>query len=383
MSRNGGNRKWLIPVLLIVIAVVLAVLMSQEQKGIEGIKIRGTTFSKKGGGYRILYTWLKQNGVETSRWERSYKSLPADATVLVVVEPSIGLESGEFDALEAWIDQGGALVLIASPASSIAERLGLEAEERPFREMLDDKPVTVYPGPFTKGVESLSSEALFGVSSGDPDSVSHILLSDDAALLLELPMDEGRALIVADPIMFDNKHLHEKDNARLADNLIFQTGKDGLVLFDEYHHGYGRVSSIFEYFRNSALFPIFVQVLIVLFVLWLHWGRRFGSPRPIPENRRRSVMEYVQALSGLLQRASARKTALESVLNWMKKEAGANLIDRDDRFRRTVQSVEKALENPNPPSERELLSAVATLHRSYEAAKNRAPGGSGSAPYGR
>ena len=376
MSRNGGKKKRLFPVILIVIAAVLAVLMSRVQKETEGVKIIGTTYSKKSEGYKILYTWLKQNDVNTSRWERSFKSLPPDASVLVVVEPSIGLERGEFDALETWINQGGVLVLIAFPNSPVVGRFGLEFEERPFKEVLDDEPVTAPPGPFTEGVESLSSDAFLGVSSDDPESIVHIAFSDDAALLVELPIGDGRALVVADPELFDNKNLHIKDHARLADNLIFQTGKNGRVLFDEYHHGYGRVTSIFEYFKDSHLFPIFVQLLLVLFVVWLNWGRRFGSPRPAPDDPRRSVMEYVQALSGLLQRARARKTALKSVLLWMKKEAGANLVDRDERFRRTVQSVEKVLNDPDPPSERELLNAVATLHRSYDEAKSRAPGGS-------
>ena len=86
---------------------------------------------------------------------------------------------------------------------------------------------------------------------------------------------------------------------------------------------------MFEYLgRSFAVAPLAQGALAALLVVVL--GRRFGPPRLIQEEQRRSSMEYVRAMGDLLHRARASGLALESMASWVEEEACRVRLEGDE-----------------------------------------------------
>ena len=190
-------------------------------------------------------------------------------------------------------------------------------------------------------------------------------------------------IAVADPGLFSNVRLREGHHALLALNLLLTHHGGGDILFDEYHHGHGRASSVMGYFvRSRALQPLLQGGILLLF-LWAAVGRRFGTPRPTVEQEERSSMEYVTAMAQLFQRAEAgtldaiigkaqsQALALKTVVQWIEGEAKRFLLDRDETLRKKVGAAKEASRGDRI-SDRDLVEQVGGLYSAFKRAKERA-----------
>jgi hypothetical protein len=102
------------------------------------------------------------------------------------------------------------------------------------------------------------------------------------------------------------------DNVRLAVNLV--TSRPGLIAFDEYHHGYGTNNNrLFQYFEGTPVIMIFVQVALLIALVFVSQSRRFARPVPEKETDRLSKLEYVSAMAQLQQRTRAYDLAIENI----------------------------------------------------------------------
>ena len=136
-------------------------------------------------------------------------------------------------------------------------------------------------------------------------------------LLVDYPHGNGRILILADPYIVSNGGISLKDNLQLAINVLganLPAGSEGLIAFDEYHHGHGATgNALVSYFSGTPVLPLLGQViLIILLVLWTQ-SRRFARPVPLAKVDRRSALEFVASMAELQQRAGAFDLALENI----------------------------------------------------------------------
>ena len=186
---------------------------------------------------------------------------------------------------------------------------------------------------------------------------------------------KGRVIGLTDPGLFANGSLRDGDHARLALNLLLAHIGSGELLIDEYHHGYGRATSVVEHLFNSrALIPL-LQGILILFVLWVAKGRRFGPPRPLQRMDRSSSLEYVRAMAQLYQRARLRGLALKAVVRWIEEEAKSILVHRDRKLQSKLLNARQHLEIDDT-TEKELLKLSRGLHLALEEARRRAMGAS-------
>lgn len=174
--------------------------------------------------------------------------------------------------------------------------------------------------------------------------------------------------MVSDPSLFSNLYLRKGDHAHLALDLLLTHLGEGRLLIDEYHHGYGRVTSVAAYVFQSEAFVPMLQVMFLLLVLWAAAGRRFGPPRSLPRETGRSSMEYVRAMAQLFQRVKARRIALESVLRWFDEETRRLLLDKDPAFQREMAEAKKRL-SPGTMTDRDLVSVVRKLYNTLARAR--------------
>ena len=357
----------------ILVALLMLVFM-----GIVGIdayqKIRKqpgppSTYNASSAGYKAFYLWLRELGVPAERWEVPLTELTQEADVVLMLSPRLGPGPHELKALETWVRGGGSLVLVSSPWNAFAKHFGFELKRGlPDQKKQQDPEIPSFqPGPYTRGQRTIMSKIHFGADSRRPEAIVH---ARDAFGNLMVVVEEGRGrvIMIADPSLFTNLRLREGDHARLALDVLLSHLGDGVLLIDEYHHGYGRVTSVAAYlYQSEALAPI-LQGLFLFFGLWAAKGRRFGPPRPLKRETERASMEYVRAMAQLFQRVKARRLALEQVLRWLDAETRRLLLDKDPAFQRDMAEAKRRLSGEGL-TDRDLVSTVRKLYAALARAR--------------
>lgn len=374
---KGGRATWLLMgglgIVLFLAAYGLVALETSQTDGQS--PQRRTTYSAAAGGYKALYLWLQSLDLPVGRWEKSFGSLPQDGSVLVLVEPELGPGTGEMDALKEWVSDGRTLVLIASRPNPFLKNMefALVPVFDMHQKVDKNEKLLFQPGSYTQGIQSLESDGHAALTSQHPETVV-LIRSKWGGLLAVRAEGNGRVICLSDANLLSNQSLRDGDHARLALNLLLANRGDGSLLIDEYHHGYGRVTSVLEHLVHSrALLPA-LQGILLLFVLWAARGRRFGLPRPLIQEKRRSSLEYVKAMAQLFQRGRARVLAFEALVRWTEKEAKNILVHRDHTLQNKLLAARR---NPDKQvvSERDLLISARGLYSALDEARRKATRG--------
>lgn len=346
-SRKVGLLAALLMLVFVVIVGVDAYQKLRRQPG------PPSTYNARSAGYKALYLWLRELGVSAERWERPLTELTREADVLVMISPRLGSGSDELKALETWIRDGGTLIRISPSLDPLAKRLVSEVKRR-------DRAVSFQPGPYMRGKRTIVSKMHLAVDSPKPETIVHARDAFGNLILVE-EQENGRVITVSDPSLFSNLYLRSGDHARLAlDILLTHLGK-GQLLFDEYHHGYGRINSVAAYvFQSEALVPL-LQIAFLVLLVWGAAGRRFGPARPLRREMERSSIEYVRAVAQLFQRVKARRLALESVLRWFDEETRRLLLDRDPVLQKDMAEAKKQV-LLETMTDRDLVNVVRKLY---------------------
>ena len=155
-------------------------------------------------------------------------------------------------------------------------------------------------------------------------------------LLVEAPFEEGRVVVLSDPYIVSNAGINVVDNSRLAINLV--TSRDGLIAFDEYHHGYGANNNrFFQYFEGTPILTIFLHCGLLVAIVFFSQSRRFARPVPEPEANRLSKLEYVSAMAELQQRTRAYDLAIENIYTDFRRRVSALVgLDNTTANRREI-----------------------------------------------
>jgi hypothetical protein len=140
--------------------------------------------------------------------------------------------------------------------------------------------------------------------------------------LVEAPFAAGRVILLSDPYIVSNNGISLVDNSRLAVNLV--ASREGVIAFDEYHHGYGGDNNrFFQYFEGTPVIAIFLQFGLLVALLLVSQSRRFARPVPEPEPDRLSKLEYVSAMAELQQRTQAYDLAIENIYGDFRRRVSA------------------------------------------------------------
>lgn len=138
------------------------------------------------------------------------------------------------------------------------------------------------------------------------------LANKDKNLLADIPHGAGNIIYLSDPFIISNGGLKLADNVQLGINIV--ASNDGTIAFDEYHQGFGGNNNrLFQYFAGTPVIPIFLQILLLIGLIFFSQSRRFARPVPEPEPDRLSKLEYVSAMAELQQRTKAFDLALENI----------------------------------------------------------------------
>jgi len=209
-------------------------------------------------------------------------------------------------AYRRFVATGGTLVLAAGPGVGelLAEHLGIEAvralaapNESEMHEIVipwsDAQALSLeWPAadPLTELARSHGLEPCFEDASG-------------RVLALELPMKQGRVVLLAWDGFLDNERLAEADAATLLVRLVERLAPRGPILFDEYALGGWKPRSELEVAFGPQLGVLSVQLLLLLACFaWRHtWVREF--PRDPPAHAALTPLARARAIASLHLRA--------------------------------------------------------------------------------
>jgi hypothetical protein len=369
LVKKSAAMKTALPFALLFVAVYVLVWLGQWMgRGREPGS--PNSYSTGASGYKVLYLWLQDLGIPVVRWERDLKALPEGA-VLAVLEPELGPDPGELKALDGWVHRGGTLFLASRSPNPFTKHFDVDLKFRDLQGGEDE--LRIQPGPYTRGTIAVRTDRHPALSSREPEMVVHAA-DKWGALIGVIEKGRGRLIVLSDPTLLSNLKLRQADHARLSLNLLLGHLKEGRLLVDEYHHGYGRATSVIGYVLSSSMLGLFLQGVVILLVLWAAAGRRFGRPRPLPSGTPRSSVEYVEAMANLFQRVKAGRLALETVSRWMEEEAKRLLIDKDRGLQEKLRQAKERYRLPEV-TDRDLLLHARDLYEAFDRARKQAPGG--------
>lgn len=284
-------------------------------------EINGSRSSYRATRYGTLafYTLLDESGYPITRMERPFTELnEAEIGTLVVIAPppqhSPTLE--EFAGLIEWVNQGGLLVLIDR---EISIELGPETRLETFIASQSSEIRAVQPSIYTNGVGDIEVSSFASRLTLDSESGTTHFADSSGALLADAAVGAGRVVALTDPFIVSNTGIAKADNLVLALNLMADR-PDGLIAFDEYHHGHGNQGLLgaasggfMSYFKGTPVPWIMAQIALVSALAVYSRGRRFVRPTPLRVERRTTNLEFVSSMANVIRLARARDLAMENV----------------------------------------------------------------------
>ncbi len=297
----------------VVVTLVTQLLLPPARQG--GFLQQRSSFINEAYGVKAAYLVLERLGCDVRRWRRplAADALPSEAR-LVLLAPVIALADDETEALDAWVQAGGTLLLVprgryearGPDAGPLDDWFKLATAK------VDEAVAVRCRTPAADGlfaeVQRISTLADARFAEQDPlggplaGATFEVLLRDDAGVLAgRVAHGAGQVIALADAEPFSNLHLGLHDNAVLLANLL-AADDAGLterpVYFDEYHQGFpyrqstGRaLASLMWHGRWGWTV---VQVLIAsALALWAA-GVRQGRARPSMIAPRRHHGEFAQ-----------------------------------------------------------------------------------------
>jgi hypothetical protein len=334
-----------------------------------------STYNSGATGTQAFYSLLAETGRKVTRWQEPPAALltarAKDKPAVFVVTGAVrrGFSDQDVEQLLRWVSEGGRLVLIdRTPPEGLVtttskwkvsaaedehgelyvvdptdqkQMIGDKAAIKPvqptvlthsinavqpskfassigFERFADEKSVSGY-GTGLGTAPPPKSEIDTGTSQALGAPVVHFAAGDQN-LVVEVPYGSGRIVYVTDPYIVSNGGINLVDNAQLGINLV--ATPDGIVAFDEYHQGYGEDSNRFlQFFAGTPVVAIFLQLVLLVGLVFFSQSRRFARPVPEPEPDRLSKLEYVGAMAELQNRTRAWDLAIENIYTEFRRRA--------------------------------------------------------------
>jgi hypothetical protein len=272
-----------------------------------------SVYSDEADGLHEAERVLSRLGYEPVALTRLAQS-PQQRGLLILVEPHPGgvlpgdadvLAEAEGKALLAWVAAGNTLLLSGRHMTSLHNRLkinvlsaGEDTPEAPATAVVNEA------GGYTAQIDAISADryAWLDVHDGLP-----LWEVDGNVAAVLLRYGKGRVIVVADPTMFTARGLGRADNVMFLVNVARLDSRDGVVYFDEYHHGFRSAGGFWGYLgyhgQQLALLPIFLVLAAAAWRVMI----RLGPAKPTPVVRQTDAVDYASALARIYQKAGARR----------------------------------------------------------------------------
>lgn len=344
------RKRWAEPVLLAIALIAVAALgamrgaRSPHQAGVP------STYDTSVSGYAALYDLLRREGGRPERFELPVAQLSRDARTLVVAgdDAFAGAVAapGARAFLDGWVRRGGTLVVL-DPAVSPQDR---RAFDMPPSRKIPQQTRAFAGCAFAPALRGAPASAIFtaGYTPACRPDRATIVQARGAASAVAYRHGRGLVLLFTTPTLFDNLHIAQQQNARLAYALL-----GGRVLFDERVHGYAAGRTFWEVLPQPMRIAVAVAIAAVLIAI-AGANLPFAPPYELRREDDRDSGAYVASLARMLQRGGAAREAIARISS----RCEAVLAGRpgDERARMLLREV-RTLESTPRPGAHEVLTA--------------------------
>ncbi len=316
VSRESWLALALIAILLV--ATVVAVIWQTDKATPPAL----SSTSSERDGARALWLWLEQMGYSVSAQSGPDYLPPADAELILMLEPFSDSDEAHWKLLDEWVNAGGTLIAagVDTGADELFQHFKFKTTDvEPSGEVTVQTPLMASPP-----VNDLSHLDLSWYYQADRDDFVALLAKGNAPVLVTFRQGAGRVILASFIQLLTNSGLKEAGNPELVLNLLTLAGKKNRIWFDEWHHGASQQDRVIgpqDWLRFTPAGHALLFIAVILFLALLLQGRGFGRPVPLPRSTaRRPVLEYITALANLNRRAGHRTEVLQQYRQSLKQK---------------------------------------------------------------
>lgn len=263
-----------------------------------------TTYSTGDGGAKVLYRLLDDLGYQVRR-VFDFDAVGEDTRVLFHLSPSATTPG---DELLRWTREGHLLV-VALPVFTMMEgedsgyckdfRLGSLVIKRGSSGASSSKRLV------QDDLSIRPSSCVLKV----PSDARVLVGSDEEAIVVDVPLGEGRMLVLAHDGLLTNDSLHRDDLVVALRRWIFDHAepRSEVAFFEEAFGGFNLMGLL----RKTNLQLFVLHGLVWLLLLFWSLLPRSGDPRAVTRVNRREFSQHARALGHLYQRQRASVHALK------------------------------------------------------------------------
>jgi hypothetical protein len=270
----------------------------------------GSSYSRSPEGYGAWYAEVERSGQDIDRWRKPIaeidaerqnigkksKKTPRTTFIRITAKPTITPIN------KPWIASGNRLILIGPDQSKTRATAANFFSEQAI------------PSGFLK----IATTRRYLPINTEKNSTREVLVADNhGPLIWKDRLGQGEVIHILPTFLAANAYQNEGQNFAYLKSLT----QGDRILMDEYIHGYrdGETAEkegkgdLFEFFSKTPIALFVLQTLIILGVLIYGKNWRFGKVRtlvPPPVNNSRA---YIQALSGILQKANSADFVTETL----------------------------------------------------------------------
>jgi hypothetical protein len=325
MKRFRPSRELIfLAVLLLLLAGFTAFVAARQQElaQAEQVFTPYSSHSARDSGTLALYEWANALGYRAQRIENSAFRVADDTRLLFVFAPRETIEPGEARYLLQWVERGNVLV-VADSGGLVANGL-LRALEIETTALNDSVTELALSQPLADAnIEALVAGAYRGLETRRNDIVPYA--AADKPALLRIARGQGTLWVLSAPMLLNNEHLANADNAKFARALLASVPSGSAIAFDEYHLGFKSeyTESLLNVIYNTPWGWGLLFAAIVLFGYLILNGQRLGRTVPVQKTlARRTPSEYVVSMANLFRRANQRGMVLQHYRHSLKRRLG-------------------------------------------------------------
>ncbi len=307
---------------ILLVLVLMVVFASIQQSKAPAIPYLSTSSAPDGA--LALKLWLGELGYQPDESSQALVGLQKDVKLIFILQPTIAISDGEWKLIDAWVEQGGVLVLAGDNyyADAAMDHFDVSTVllETPVVELSFSSPLLNAPS-----IESqIISQARLGLKTTRADFLPLVSVKGQL-VIISLEQGKGRVIVSSTPYPFSNLALKDDTNAAMVLNLLGLAGQKGAVWFDEWHHGFQSEAIVgpSQWLQRTSAGHAILFVVGVVFLALLLQGRAFGRPIPLThEIKRRGPLEHVTAIANLNRRAGHGNEVLKQYHQRLKRHLG-------------------------------------------------------------
>jgi hypothetical protein len=311
-----------------------------------------STYDTGVAGYAALYDLLAGEGVRVDRFERPIGELsPARDTLVIAGQYALDAAAPSQSArgfLDRWIRRGGTLVVLGEPQSVQARTaFGLPAAHKTPQKMQARAGCA-----FTQNLRGLPAAGTFTMGYDRACSATRrtVLQAGTLAAATMYRRGHGSIVLAGTPEVFDNLHISQASNARLAYALF---GGARSVLFDERAHGYAAGRSFWQVLPPAMRVAVVLALCAIVLAI-AGANLPFAPPYTLQRLDERDSGQYIAAVARMLERGGAAREAIGRISS--RCEPILKVRPGDERARMLLREL-RILESTPRPGAHEVLAA--------------------------